>query len=91
MMPGETGLEFTEALRRTSSVPILMLTARSEVPHRIRGLEVGADDYLAKPFEPRELLLRITSILRRGAQPETPADRIRSASVPSRSMWGVVN
>ena len=73
MMPGETGLEFTEALRRTSSVPILMLTARSEVPHRIRGLEVGADDYLAKPFEPRELLLRITSILRRGAQPETPA------------------
>lgn len=72
MMPGETGLEFTEALRRTSSVPILILTARSEVPHRIRGLEVGADDYLAKPFEPRELLLRITSILRRGVQPAAP-------------------
>jgi two-component system phosphate regulon response regulator OmpR len=72
MMPGETGLEFTEALRTTSSVPILILTARSEVPHRIRGLEVGADDYLAKPFEPRELLLRITSILRRGAQPVAP-------------------
>jgi two-component system, OmpR family, phosphate regulon response regulator OmpR len=68
MMPGETGLEFTEALRQTSSVPILILTARSEVPHRIRGLEIGADDYLAKPFEPRELLLRITSILRRGVQ-----------------------
>jgi len=68
MMPGETGLEFTEALRQTSKVPILMLTARAEVPHRIRGLEVGADDYLAKPFEPRELLLRITSILRRGVQ-----------------------
>jgi two-component system phosphate regulon response regulator OmpR len=72
MMPGETGLEFTEALRQTSSVPILILTARSEVPHRIRGLEVGADDYLAKPFEPRELLLRITSILRRGVQQAAP-------------------
>lgn len=71
MMPGETGLELTESLRRTSSVPILILTARSEVPHRIRGLEVGADDYLAKPFEPRELLLRITSILRRGGRPAT--------------------
>ena len=72
MMPGETGLEFTEALRQTSAIPILMLTARAEVPHRIRGLEVGADDYLAKPFEPRELLLRITSILRRGTQQATP-------------------
>ena len=69
MMPGESGLEFTEALRQTSSVPILMLTARAETPHRIRGLEVGADDYLAKPFEPRELLLRITGILKRAAQP----------------------
>ena len=85
MMPGESGLEFTEALRQTSAVPILMLTARSEVPHRIRGLEVGADDYLAKPFEPRELLLRITSILKRGAQPAAPADRDRSASARSPS------
>jgi two-component system phosphate regulon response regulator OmpR len=73
MMPGESGLEFTQALRRTSPVPILMLTARTEVPHRIRGLEIGADDYLAKPFEPRELLLRITNILKRGAQPAPPA------------------
>jgi two-component system phosphate regulon response regulator OmpR len=72
MMPGENGLEFTESLRQISSVPILMLTARSEVPHRIRGLEIGADDYLAKPFEPRELLLRITNILKRGASPQTP-------------------
>lgn len=78
MMPGETGLEFTDALRRTSDVPILMLTARSEAPHRIHGLEVGADDYLAKPFEPRELLLRITSILRRRLQPApAPAETIR--------------
>jgi two-component system, OmpR family, phosphate regulon response regulator OmpR len=72
MMPGENGLEFAEALRRTSAVPILMLTARAETPHRIRGLEVGADDYLAKPFDPRELLLRINSILKRYAEPEVP-------------------
>ena len=85
MMPGETGLEFTEALRQTSSVPILILTARSEVPHRIRGLEVGADDYLAKPFEPRELLLRITSILRRGVAAGDAGRRSRSASAPSPS------
>ena len=76
MMPGESGLEFTQALRQTSSVPVLMLTARSEIAHRIRGLEVGADDYLAKPFEPRELLLRITNILRRGQQPSAPAVEI---------------
>ncbi len=73
MMPGESGLEFAEALRRTSNVPILMLTARAETPHRIRGLEVGADDYLAKPFEPRELLLRINNILKRASEPEIPA------------------
>jgi two-component system phosphate regulon response regulator OmpR len=77
MMPGESGLEFAEALRQTSSVPILMLTARAEVPHRIRGLEVGADDYLAKPFEPRELLLRITSILKRGVHPGPIVELIR--------------
>ncbi|MFO1185138.1 MAG: response regulator [Bauldia sp.] len=69
MMPGETGVDFTRSLRQSSAVPILMLTARSEAADRITGLEVGADDYLAKPFEPRELLLRINSILRRGAPP----------------------
>jgi len=73
MMPGESGLEFAESLRQTSNVPILMLTARAETPHRVRGLEVGADDYLAKPFEPRELLLRINNILKRQAEPEQPA------------------
>ncbi|MFZ3033332.1 MAG: response regulator [Parvibaculum sp.] len=65
MMPGESGLELTNALRRTSNVPILMLTARTETDDRISGLESGADDYLGKPFEPRELLLRISTILRR--------------------------
>jgi len=66
MMPGETGLEFTRWLRTTSAVPILMLTARTEANSRIEGLELGADDYVAKPFEPRELVLRINNILRRG-------------------------
>lgn len=76
MMPGESGLEFTEDLRQTSSVPILMLTANAEIPSRIRGLEVGADDYLAKPFDPRELLLRITNILKRRLQPPAPVEAI---------------
>ncbi len=65
MMPGETGLELTRELRADSAVPILLLTAMSETSDRIQGLEVGADDYLPKPFEPRELVLRINAILRR--------------------------
>ena len=70
MMPGQTGLEFAGELRRTDDVPILMLTAMGEPKDRIAGLEKGVDDYLGKPFEPRELLLRIQSVLRRGR----PAD-----------------
>ena len=72
MMPGESGMDLTADLRRSSTVPILMLTARTETESRIRGLELGADDYLAKPFDPRELLLRINNILKRGA-PAAPA------------------
>src|SRR5690606_29177407 len=64
MMPGETGVELTRSLRASKTVPILMLTALSETDSRIAGLEAGADDYLAKPFDPRELILRVTSILR---------------------------
>ncbi|HTK14677.1 MAG TPA: response regulator transcription factor [Xanthobacteraceae bacterium] len=71
MMPGETGLEFAKALRETSGVPILMLTARDEKESRIEGLESGADDYVTKPFEPRELSLRIAAILKR-ARPAAP-------------------
>lgn len=67
MMPGETGLDFAIDLRRVTDVPILMLTARSDLDDRLRGLEAGADDYLAKPFDPKELALRIASILRRAA------------------------
>ena len=65
MMPGETGLEFAAELRRTDDVAILMLTAMGETKDRITGLETGVDDYLGKPFEPRELLLRIQNVLRR--------------------------
>jgi two-component system phosphate regulon response regulator OmpR len=65
MMPGETGLSLAQDLRSHSQVPILMLTARSEPEDRIAGLEIGVDDYLAKPFEPRELLLRMKNILSR--------------------------
>jgi two-component system phosphate regulon response regulator OmpR len=69
MMPGESGFELTASVRASSAVPILMLTARGEAPDRIQGLERGADDYLAKPFEPRELVLRIGALLRRAAPP----------------------
>ncbi|MGI9351756.1 MAG: response regulator [Rhizobiaceae bacterium] len=72
MMPGETGLSFTKSIRDSIDVPVLMLTALEEVENRIEGLEAGADDYLSKPFEPRELLLRINSILRRAAKPDQP-------------------
>ncbi len=65
MMPKESGLEFLAKLRQESSVPVIMLTAMGDVEDRIVGLERGADDYVAKPFEPKELLLRIASILKR--------------------------
>jgi two-component system phosphate regulon response regulator OmpR len=67
MMPGESGFELARSIRASSSVPILMLTARDEKESRIEGLEIGADDYVAKPFEPRELSLRINNILKRSA------------------------
>jgi two-component system phosphate regulon response regulator OmpR len=71
MMPGESGLELTEALRRESThdVPVLLLTARGTPEDRIAGFEAGADDYLGKPFEPRELVLRIRAMLRRATPP----------------------
>lgn len=68
MMPGETGFSLTRSIRAASNVPILVLTARGLPEDRIEGLEMGADDYLSKPFEPRELLLRVNALLRR-AQP----------------------
>ncbi|MBP8285924.1 MAG: response regulator [Rhodoferax sp.] len=73
MLPGEDGLSLTRSLRVSSQVPILMLSARGEELDRVIGLEVGADDYLAKPFGPRELLARLRALLRRGqVAPSTP-------------------
>ena len=76
MMPGETGFEFAKSIRTTSSVPILMLTARDGAESRITGLEIGADDYVSKPFEPRELSLRIASILKRVRPMATPPQEL---------------
>jgi len=65
MLPNENGVDFTADLRKSSKIPVIMLTARGEFDDRIKGLEAGADDYLQKPFEPKELLLRINNILKR--------------------------
>jgi len=73
MMPGEDGVALTRSLRKERDVPILMLTALSETDSRVTGLEAGADDYLPKPFDPRELVLRVNNILRRGGQQVIPA------------------
>ena len=70
MMPGESGFELAKDLRASSNVPIVMLTARDEAASRIEGITIGADDYVGKPFEPRELSLRIANILKR-ASPAT--------------------
>ena len=77
MMPGETGFELARFIRASSAVPIIMLTARHEAESRIEGLQIGADDYVAKPFEPRELLLRIGNILKRA----TPLPVARTETV----------
>jgi two-component system phosphate regulon response regulator OmpR len=73
MMPGETGFDLARFIRQSSTVPIVMLTARHEAEARIEGLQIGADDYVAKPFEPRELALRIGNILKRTARPPMEA------------------
>jgi two-component system OmpR family response regulator len=68
MMPGEDGLSLTRHLRETKDIPVILLTARGEATDRIVGLEIGADDYVVKPFEPRELVARIRSVLRRSTK-----------------------
>jgi two-component system, OmpR family, phosphate regulon response regulator OmpR len=84
MMPGENGFQFAEKLRLTSTVPILMLTALGDINDRIRGLELGVDDYVQKPFDPRELLLRIGSIIRR----VTAAPPLNGAGAPESVQFG---
>jgi two-component system phosphate regulon response regulator OmpR len=74
MLPNETGVDFTFLLRQTSKIPVIMLTARGDFDDRIKGLEAGADDYLPKPFEPKELLLRINNILKRISSSKIPSD-----------------
>jgi two-component system, OmpR family, phosphate regulon response regulator OmpR len=76
-MPGESGLSLARDLKLTRPVPICMLTALAEADDRISGLEAGVDDYVSKPFDPRELLLRLRNILRRGQVQTTPRDEIR--------------
>ncbi|MBB4266967.1 response regulator [Roseospira visakhapatnamensis] len=89
MMPEEDGLSLTRTLRQSSGVPILMLTAMGDPEARIRGLEAGADDYLPKPFEPRELLLRITGILRRvGERSPADAPQPAGANAPTALCFG---
>ena len=65
MMPGQNGFDLTKEIKKNSNVPIILLTAKGEVENRIQGLELGADDYLGKPFEPKELLLRIKNIVKK--------------------------
>ena len=68
MMPGQNGFELTKEIKKNSNVPIILLTAKGEVENRIEGLELGADDYLGKPFEPKELLLRIKNIIKKSTR-----------------------
>ncbi len=80
-LPGLDGLDVTRSLRRDSSVPIVMLTARDDELDRILGLELGADDYVTKPFSPRELVARVRAVLRRADRPEEAGAIIRAADV----------
>jgi two-component system phosphate regulon response regulator OmpR len=85
MMPGISGLELAREIKRQRDIPICMLTARAEPEQRIEGLEAGVDDYVPKPFEPRELLLRLRNILRRGqasqAATAAPSDEVRMGTL----------
>ena len=81
MLPEMDGFAVCRKVREASRVPIIMLTARGEVMDRILGLELGADDYLAKPFEPRELVARAQAVLRRGEQPHEKAERLHAGAL----------
>jgi len=76
-LPGESGLDLTRDLRREGQLPVLLLTAMAEPEDRVNGLEQGADDYLSKPFEPRELVLRIRNLLQRRPAADAPAREVR--------------
>ena len=80
-LPGMDGLEVARAIRRSSTMPIIMLTARDQELDRILGLEIGADDYVTKPYSPRELVARVRAILRRAALVAEPAERIETGGL----------
>jgi two-component system phosphate regulon response regulator OmpR len=77
MMPGQSGLDLARELKASKNIPVCMLTAQSDPDQRITGLEAGVDDYIPKPFEPRELLLRLRNVIRRGHAPATSGDEVR--------------
>jgi two-component system alkaline phosphatase synthesis response regulator PhoP len=81
MLPGMDGLDVCREMRRESSTPIIMLTARVEESDKLVGLELGADDYLTKPFSPRELVARVRTVLRRASGPAAPAEVIRAGAL----------
>lgn len=81
MMPGKDGLQLTKEIRENLDLPIILLTAKGEAEDRIKGLEIGAEDYLAKPFEPKELLLRISNIIRRIKKNKNTIDLIKIGKV----------
>jgi DNA-binding response OmpR family regulator len=81
MLPGVDGLEVCRRLRETSDIPVIMLTAKGSVNDRVVGLELGADDYVTKPFSPRELVLRVDSVLRRTQEPVPVGGPVRSGGV----------
>ena len=80
MMPGQDGYELTKEIKKQIKVPIILLTAKGEVENRIKGLELGADDYLSKPFEPKELILRIKNIINKNTKIDTKSKHVVGAA-----------
>ena len=92
MMPGQNGYELTKEIKKKINVPIILLTAKGEVENRIKGLELGADDYIGKPFEPKELLLRIKNIINKSSKIDLKSKhKIGSAEVDLNKMIGNLN
>src|SRR3954454_13734449 len=81
MLPGVDGLEVCRRLRESGDIPVIMLTAKGSVSDRIVGLEIGADNYVTKPFSPRELVLRVDSVLRRTQEPVAVGGAVRSGDI----------
>ena len=80
MMPGQNGYELTKEIKRNIKIPVILLTAKGEVDNRIKGLELGADDYIGKPFEPKELLLRIKNIINKNVKIDTKTKHLIGAA-----------